>query len=739
MKALRFFIIPVIIIISISAGLYLYNLSLRAELSASACRTLNELMQQQRLTFLSQLEGEMAVVDTISELITSIEPISGDTASRLTFLRDAADKSRFKYMILSDLDGRAITSENLELDISGRDYFLKAKAGLTFVSDPLISMVDGTTIVVISSPIMIDGKISAVIAGAYVTSELEDLFFTSFAGEGYAYITDANGDVITRAKHQRNGVQNNVLGFYSTVEVAEKDDYNTIIQRMKAGEQGHTVYLYNGNRVLMHYSPLGMNGWYIFASVPENVISAETGYLMKLSFMLMVTVIIVLTVLFAYIIIIERRHSRILHNKAYFNSLTGAPNLVKFKEDASLLLKENRERPYTAIRLSIEGLDFLNEIFSFAVGDIIIKTVAEALAVITDKKTECFGHIYGDRFIILLNCDSFEASQRRRLQFEEVFIKRLDGLISYKVKFSSGVYVLEPGETDIQSVLEKVSFAHHTAKQSKHLDEKIREYDSKLKEALKLEREIEAKMEEALRNREFTMFLQPKYLLLDESIVGAEALARWWVNGQYIMHPADFIPIFEKNGFVVFLDMYMFEEACKFVNNLIKTGRTPITVSVNFSRLHLLKQGFVDRLCDIADKYHVPHKLLEVEITESSMVGNELLLKNVLNELHSADFTLSMDDFGSGYSSLGLLKEIPIDVVKIDRSFFENSENIEREHIVISSVIDMAKKLGIHTVAEGVETREHIDFLKSLGCEIVQGYYYAKPMPFMEFENKHLQ
>ncbi len=184
--------------------------------------------------------------------------------------------------------------------------------------------------------------------------------------------------------------------------------------------------------------------------------------------------------------------------------------------------------------------------------------------------------------------------------------------------------------------------------------------------------------------------------------------------------------------------MYMFEEACKFIRKLIDDGKKLITISTNFSRLHLLKGGFVEKLCVIADKHKVPHKYLEVEITESSMIGNEGVLKSVLAELHKQGFTLSMDDFGSGYSSLGLLKEIPIDVVKIDRSFFETSQQVEREQIVIESVINMAKKLNIHTVAEGVETQEHIDFLKQLGCEIVQGYFYAKPMPFHEFDEKYM-
>ncbi len=736
-KNILYFLCTIIAII-ITVALLMYNNALRASLSATACTTLNELMEQQKLTFLSNIDGEIAVINTLADVISK-EKVYKDKDETLEFLITAAKDSKFKHLTLVDKNGIGITSLEAEIDISQRSHFKEALQGKYSISDPIASLVDGTIIVAIATPVLDDGNVIAVLVGTYETKTLSNLFFPMFGGQGYGYICDLEGNLITKAKMQKNGVDNNVLDYLKTVKVSSKDNYNTIIQNMQISEKGHSVFFYENTKMLMHYSPLGINQWYIFASVPENVIAKEANYLLRLSLILTFLIVFLFIVLIFQIISMHRKHSAVLYKKAYFNELTGSPNSLKFNETATTLLKQNPNSKYTIIRFSIEGLDFINEIFSYTTGDTVIKSVAKSLESILDSKKECYGHIHADRFIVLVNCNTVNDTKEKLIKFEIVFTTLIQGLMSYKVKFAYGIYTIEEGETDIVSITEKVSFAYHTAKKNERIENRIQFYDSKLKEELRLEREIESRMEQALADKEFKMFLQPKYTLADEKLAGAEALVRWWVGGNFIMHPTNFIPIFEKNGFVTQLDMYMFEQACMFLRRKIDEGCKPITISVNFSRLHLLIDDFVAKLTIIADKYNLDHSLLEIEITESSMVGNEDLLLKVLGQLHDQGFTLSMDDFGSGYSSLGLLKEIPIDVVKIDKSFFENSNETERERIIISSVVDMVTKLKIHTVAEGVETKEHIDFLKGIGCEIVQGYYFAKPMPFEEFETKIME
>ncbi len=725
------------ILIITAVALLAYNNAMSRELSATTCQTIEQLMGQKKLTFLSHMEGEARALAILSDVAEDMRIYEKSDNELLSFLVQAKKDANFYYVAYSDLGGATLLSDGSRIDISDRDYYRAGLEGKSTISDPLISKADGSTIVVFATPVTENGVIKGVMSAAYITSNLSKLFFASYSGEGFGYICDANGTVITRASLQTNGVKADMLEYLADAQTLKHDNYNTIVANMKAGLSGHAIYLKNGGKRLLHYAPVGINGWYIFMTVADEVISAQGNYLMKLTMMLTATILLVFIGLIAYLVISQSKYSLMLYKKAYYNDLTQAPNMAKFRETATVLLKGSTMQ-YGAMRISIEGLDFLNEIFGYATGDRIIKAAAEAMQEMCSQ-SECFAHIHADRFIALLNCENFTGLEKRQMQFEELFSKRIEGLVNYKVKFAVGLYIVEPGETDIYAIIEKANFAHHAAKKNDRFEDKVQKYDAKLKDALTLEREVESKMVEALAQREFTMFLQPKYRLANDSLQGAEALARWWVNGKYIMYPADFIPIFEKNGFVVQLDLYMFEEACRFLRKLIDDKKGHIVISTNFSRLHLLKGGFVSKLCAITDKYDVPRQYLEVEITESSMVGNEGVLKSMLAELHEAGFTLSMDDFGSGYSSLGLLKEIPIDTVKIDRSFFETSKESEREHIIIESVINMAKKLQIHTVAEGVETLEHIEFLKELGCEIVQGYYFAKPMPFNEFRDLYFK
>ncbi|MEG2679862.1 MAG: EAL domain-containing protein, partial [Oscillospiraceae bacterium] len=242
-------------------------------------------------------------------------------------------------------------------------------------------------------------------------------------------------------------------------------------------------------------------------------------------------------------------------------------------------------------------------------------------------------------------------------------------------------------------------------------------------------------MEQALEKGEFEMYLQPKYELEHNTIGGAEALVRWISPIKGIIYPNDFIPLFERNGFVVRLDLYMFEQACQLLQYWKDSGITPVPISVNMSRVHLNDPDFLDRYKDIFSHYDFPAKLLEIELTESMVFDDVARLSEVIGKVKEIGFTCSLDDFGSGYSSLNLLKDIPVDVLKLDRSFFysTNEDETQSRHVV-GNIVDLAKKLHMQTVSEGIETLEWVDYLRSVKCDMVQGYVFAKPMPVAQFE-----
>lgn len=423
----------------------------------------------------------------------------------------------------------------------------------------------------------------------------------------------------------------------------------------------------------------------------------------------------------------------LLIKQVYYDELTGSRNLTKFKLDATELIKENPQLGYMVIKLDIDRFKLLNEVYGYEVCDKILIEFSKAVELSLDPKCDIHARINADEFILLIGFTDDDSLVEKIKQKDKLVDEYLQQLIPDKIYIRKGRYSIEKGETNFNAIFEKVNFAHRFAKTNNIL---VCNYDDEIKKIALKKKDIESRMEAALLNEEFKVFLQPKYRLSDETIVGVEALVRWMPNKQDIVYPGSFIPVFEQNGFITRLDMYMFEQSCKLIRNWIDSGIAPVAISVNFSRLHLNDITFVSRLSELSNKYCIPHNLLEIEITETAIFDNIGILENVLAELHGEGFTLSMDDFGTGYSSLGLLKSIPVDVIKMDKSFFDDSQNNARARLVIGSVMDMAKKLNAHTVAEGVETKENVDLLKSLGCDIVQGYYYARPMPAEEFTNK---
>lgn len=418
---------------------------------------------------------------------------------------------------------------------------------------------------------------------------------------------------------------------------------------------------------------------------------------------------------------------------AYYDPLTGIRNLSKFKIDGVKMVKSHQELKYVVVKLDVEQFKVFNELCGFTEGDRMIRYIANELSRMLDDSCELVCRVGSDEFALLLAYKTLESVDHRRQTFEKS-LEDFSRELNIRVTCPTGRYFMEPGEFDMTQAYENVNLAHRLAKQRPA--PKILDYDQKVKEIANQERQIEQHQETALLMGEFKLFLQPKYRLSDETIVGAEGLIRWNSPKMGMVYPNSFIPLFERNGFVTKIDMWMLEQVCKTLREWLDRGIEPVNISVNFSRLHLGNPNFLNEICHIADSNNVPRSLLEVELTETVLFDHGDLLVSFLRDLHDAGFRFSMDDFGSGYSSLGLLKNLPVDVVKLDRSFFVDAIDVKRERTVITSVIEMAKKLEISTVAEGVEDKAQIDFLKELGCDIVQGYYYAKPMPVADFNRR---
>jgi EAL domain-containing protein (putative c-di-GMP-specific phosphodiesterase class I) len=240
-------------------------------------------------------------------------------------------------------------------------------------------------------------------------------------------------------------------------------------------------------------------------------------------------------------------------------------------------------------------------------------------------------------------------------------------------------------------------------------------------------------MENALQHGEFKVFMQPKYDLKTGKIVAAEALTRWQKPDKGFMFPDDFIPVFEQNGFITQVDFYVLEVVCKTLRERIREHQPNVNISINQSRYLLHDEQYISKIEHMMDRYNVPPELLEFELTESLFFEDSKAMIDIMHQLKQLNLQVSIDDFGSGYSSLNVLKDVPADVIKLDKEFLNEKESSKESEIIIQKTVEMAKELNKRVICEGVETIEQVEFLKSIGCDMVQGFYYAKPMPMDEF------
>ena len=260
-----------------------------------------------------------------------------------------------------------------------------------------------------------------------------------------------------------------------------------------------------------------------------------------------------------------------------------------------------------------------------------------------------------------------------------------------------------------------------------------------MEQQIQKERMIVSNMESALVNNEFKVFLQPKIDLVSNQIVGAEALVRWKRPDGTMLPPNDFIPLFERNGFIIRLDFFMYEQVCKLLNKWKMSGSRIVPISVNVSRIHLYQDDFMDKILRLVESYEIDPSMIEFELTESIFLNNTRTAINMMKDLRNYGFCVSIDDFGAGYSSLNLLKDMRTDVLKLDKEFFREGDMQQEERIIVSSIISMAKQLNMKVLSEGVETEMQSDFLKAVQCDMAQGYLYAKPLPVSDFEKMLLE
>ena len=419
-----------------------------------------------------------------------------------------------------------------------------------------------------------------------------------------------------------------------------------------------------------------------------------------------------------------------LFSIAYIDPLTGADNFNRMETHFQERVKALNGQAALVV-LDICKFKVINEVHGSERGNEVLKQVARVLKE-NLQENESFCRAAADRFELLLSYQDRIEFLKRMMQLTSRLRRECsdesEGLI---VDVALGIYEISDTEEPFYIMLDRAHFALENAKSASL--RKYQFYEEESRTRMIAERKIESLMENALKNREFEVYLQPKCDFKTGRLRGAEALVRW-NHEQDVVRPDDFIPVFEKNGFILQLDMFIFEEVARLLHTWQQKGLKPVPLAVNFSRLHLNDDRFIPQIRRIAAKYQVPNHLLEVELTENVIFQNLQRAQAILGNFHLYGFSVAMDDFGAGYSSLNVLKNLHFDSIKLDKEFLNGFDSNPYAQNVIEGTVKMIKKLGVQVVAEGVETREQADFLHRIGCDIAQGYFFSRPIKAETFE-----
>lgn len=415
--------------------------------------------------------------------------------------------------------------------------------------------------------------------------------------------------------------------------------------------------------------------------------------------------------------------------------LTGIQNTDGFVRTAQRLLREAAAgTEYAVVRFGVDSFRYVNQTYGYAMGDELLRSIAEALEESCEPDETC-ARVDKDNFALLLKVRANLSAEAWMRRVEPELVEpRLQGQMKGRLSFSGGIYpVTEADGGDVKKMLDKAMLAQKWNGEAGHsgylyFDQKTYEWESYCATLLE-------QAPQAMSRGAFELYIQPQIDLKTERIVAGEALVRWRQPDGTLIMPGDFIPLFEKSDLIIEFDFHMLELLCRRLRTWLDAGIEPLPVSINQSRRHISRPDYVERFCRTVDRYAIPHHLIVFELTESAFVEGSAAVIALTERLHGLGFQLAIDDFGTGYAALNLLK-MGADILKVDKSLLVDVELTRASRVILQKIIEMAKEMGMTVVCEGIEKRYQLDYLKSLHCDIGQGFYFSRPMPSESFERK---
>lgn len=688
---------------------------------------LTEVVTQNRDVINSRLSLEINSLDMVATQLSdrmSREGLEGSSADLVHTFQDYIGANESTSIFVAATDGSAYLADGSTNDVAGRTYFRLASQGIQNISDRLVSRADGEEAFIISVPIYYANQIVGTVQKIYTPEEMYALCTVSlFSDQGSMYIITSEGYILISSQNTEYSQESDNYFFYLYAQ-GNQTASNKLKADVQSNLSGFMETTINGQKYFSAYTPVEtIHDWYLVSSIATSAVSSNANTVIKMFYAILIFVVLVFAVCLLLFFSYKNRQQAALRRIAFVDPVTQGDTYNKFLVDLRAALTMFSETQFYLLALDIDNFKYVNNYYGFDYGDRLLFHINESITGQL-KDGEHVARISGDHFIVLLT-----QSDPIRLDNLLSSMQTEDGLSVY---FSAGIYQIGDRSESVNLMVDKASTAARAAKGT--FFKKLEYYSEKFDQQMIHSEQTKRAVEQALANGEMIPFFQPKVNVDTGKLVGAEALARWRKADGKLVPPGEFIPVCEKTGLVIALDMAIFEGTLRFLHRNLDAGVPCVPISVNFSRLHLSNKEFLADVAALLEKYSVPPSLIEVELTESVFFDNYEIMNEFVTRLHDMGLLIDMDDFGSGYSSLNMLMDIPIDVLKIDRAFLAETRNAEKQRVILSAITKMAEELRIKVVVEGVETQSNVQLMRDFGCTVAQGYYFAKPMDESAFQ-----
>ncbi len=710
---IKYIIISCLLIILILTGFSIYSNNLNNKLNEQIKVMLTEVGNQNKLVVESEIEKQHDLVEQLANTL-SLKDFDEEV---VPLLQNIYDTNNYKNVGIVSKDKTIYITED-KVEIKNENFYddLENKGSVIILDkDPInkeMSIFIGENI---------KDKEATVFFSYDLYNLVDKLSIPSFNGDGYTYLVDSEGNKILKSNNPTSFYEFDNI-FDAMIEADSKNiDTVSILEQDFKKLKSNNILFYSDSYKQMYYTPLGINDWYILTVVPTSTIDSIYNQIMSSTLLVSIYLIIIFLIIFLTISLILYFKNKKLYNVVYKDKLTGGYSYEKFKEEYDKL-KHNK----SLVIFDINNFKLLNTLYGYDTSNEVLNKIYNILNEINKDGFNC--RKTADHFLICIN----HRGEKTILSYVN---KIYNGIRQIKIKDSDFVLTSTFGiyeslyDEEFEIAENKAIIAWKIAKNDHNIFYSI--YEDKMVYDMVESKTILDKLINAVENDLLEIYLQPKFDCKTNKMVGSEALLRLKENNKFIS-PAVFIPIAEETGFITTIDSYVFEKVCKIINEFKSNNIFIGPVSINVSRKKIEQFNLVEEYEEIMKKYNVKKDEIELEITEGTILSDNTVIQKVIKKIKKCKFKLLVDDFGTGYSSISMLKSLDIDGIKIDRSFI--IDETEKGKEILKYVVKLGKSLNLNLTAEGVETKEQLDYLKKLNCDIIQGYYFSKPLAIKDFK-----